>query len=173
MATRAGAAAVDQQTLLADGAYHEAMQRAGHLLSTRPRTQYEMRARLEAAGFDGDVVGRTIDRLIELKLIDDAAFARQWIEERARLKGRAPEVLVAELAAKGIDRELAETALAVAEIDEEAQAKAMAARLVGRVAEKPLGDQGLALMTMLMRRGFSEEAAEAGARSALPPEGWD
>ncbi len=172
MATRAVAAAGDQQILL-NGAYHEAMQRAGHLLSTRPRTEHEMRARLGAAGFGNDVVDRTVERLVELKLIDDAAFALQWIEERARLKGRAPEALVAELAAKGIERELAETALAAAGIDEEAQAKAMAARLLTRVAHKPLAEQGLALMGMLMSRGFSEETAEAGARSALPPEGWD
>lgn len=172
MATRAATAAGDQQILL-DGAYHEAMQRAGHLLSTRPRTEHEMRARLQAAGFVGDVVERTIGRLIELRLIDDAAFALQWVEERARLKSRAPEALVAELAAKGVDRDLAEAALSAAEIDEESQAKAMAARLAVRVADKPLLEQGLALMTMLRRRGFSEEAAEEGARSALPPEGWD
>ena len=171
MATRVSAAG-DQQVLL-NGAFHEAMQRAGHLLSTRPRTEHEMRARLGTAGFDDDVVARTIERLIDLKLVDDAAFALQWVEERARLKGRAPEALVAELAAKGIDREVAEAALAAAGIDEEAQARAMAARLVARVAHKPLPEQGVALMTMLTSRGFSEEAAEAGARSALPPEGWD
>jgi regulatory protein len=172
MATRAAAAAGDER-ILSDGAYHEAMQRAGHLLATRPRTEHEIRARLRGAGFDGDVVERTVERLIELRLIDDSAFALQWVEERARLKGRAPEALVAELAAKGIDRDLAEAALAAAEVDEEVQAKAMAARLVGRVAHKPLPEQGLALMSMLVRRGYSEEAAEAGARSALPPEGWD
>ena len=172
MATRAVAAAGDQQILL-NGAFHEAMQRAGHLLSTRPRTEHEMRARLGAAGFDADVVERTVERLIELKLVDDAAFALQWVEERARLKGRAPEALVAELAAKGVGREVAEAALTAAGVDEEAQAKAMAARLMTKVAHKPLPEQGLALMTMLMSRGFSEEAAEAGARSVLPPEGWD
>ena len=171
MATRSSA--MDQTTILADGAYHEAMQRAGHLLTTRPRSTHELRVRLVKAGFDADVVERTIDRLIELQLLDDHAFARQWIEERSTLKGRSPEALIAELVAKGIERSLAEEALGELGVDEEAQARAVAVRLVGRVASKPLSEQGLALMAMLIRRGFSEEAAEAGARSALPPEGWD
>jgi regulatory protein len=170
MATRAAAT---QGELLADGAYREAMQRAGHLLAARPRSEHEMRIRLTDAGFDDAVVERTAVRLVDLKLLDDRAFALQWVEERGRVKGRAPEALIVELAAKGIPRELAEEALVAAGIEEEAQARRVAARLVGKVAHKALPEQGAALMTMLVRRGFSEEAAEVGARSALPPEGWD
>jgi regulatory protein len=149
------------------------MQRAGHLLAARPRSEHEIRVRLSDAGFDDLVVERTAARLVQLKLLDDRAFAHQWVEERARSKGRAPEALVAELQTKGIARELAEEALEAVGIDEEAQACQVAARLVGRVGHKPLAEQGVALMQMLLRRGFSHEAAEAGARSALPPEGWD
>jgi len=170
MATRA---AVTQGELLADGAYREAMQRAGHLLASRPRSEHEIRIRLSDAGFDDAVVERTVERLLQLKLIDDRDFARQWVEERARLKGRSPEALIVELEGKGIPRTIAEEAIGEVGIDEEAQARQIAGRLVDRVAHKPLGEQGVALMQMLLRRGFSEEAAEAGARSVLPPEGWD
>lgn len=170
MATRA--TAVSQGELLADGAYHEAMQRAGHLLATRPRTEHEIRSRLSSAGFATDAVERTVARLLQLELLDDHDFARRWIDERAG-KGRAPQALVAELEAKGIDRELAEEALAESGLDEEEQAKQVAIRLATRVANRPLTAQGVALMQMLLTRGFSEEAAEAGARAALPPEGWD
>ena len=162
-----------ENAVLADGAFHEAMQRAGHLLAARPRSEYELRTRLAGAGFDEEVVDRTVDRLLELKLIDDAAFALQWVEERARGRNRSPEILIAELQAKGIDRAAAEAALAAAGIDEEGQARLVAGRLVNRVIDLPLADQGAALMGRLMRRGFSEEAAEVGARSVLPPEGWD
>ncbi len=162
-----------ESAVLADGAFHEAMQRAGHLLATRPRSEYELRTRLAGAGFEEGVVDRTVERLLELKLIDDAAFALQWVEERARGRNRSPEILIAELQAKGIDRAAAEAALAAAGIDEEGQARLVAGRLVAKVIDRPLGQQGAALMAMLMRRGFSEEAAEAGARAVLPPEGWD
>jgi regulatory protein len=169
-AVRAGAT---QTELLDDGAYREAMQRAGHLLAARPRTEYEIRVRLTAAGFEEIVVERTVARLIELRLIDDAAFARQWIAERAGPKGKAGRALIAELSEKGVDRSLAEEALGAAGIDEVAQATELAARFVGKVADKPLARQAEALMGRLLRRGFSHEVAGDAVRAVLPPEGWD
>ena len=169
-ATRVGAT---QTELLDDGAYREAMQRAGHLLAARPRTEYEIRIRLTSAGFESPVVERTVARLIELRLVDDAAFARQWVAERAMSKGRAGRALIAELGEKGIDRALAEEALGTAAIDEVAQATELAARFVGKVANKPLERQAEALMGRLLRRGFAHEVAAEAVRAVLPPEGWD
>lgn len=169
-ATRAADAANDP---LVDGAYREAMQRAGHLLSSRPRTEHELRIRLGSAGFDRVVVERAMERLIELRLIDDDGFARQWVEERAIAKGRGREALVAELVAKGIDQVAAEEAVSHADLDELAQASELAARFLPRVADRPLPRQAAAIMGRLLRRGFTEEIAEAAARSVLPPEGWD
>jgi regulatory protein len=110
-------------------------------------------------------------RVAELGLVDDRAFARQWVEERSRRLG--PAVLVSELQAKGVDRDVAEEAVAAAGLDEEAQARDLAARLVAKVAGRPLREQRFRLQTMLSRRGISEEAAAAGVRAVLPPEGWD
>lgn len=165
-------AAVTEHELLADGAYHEAMQRAGHLLSSRARSEHEIRFRLFKSGFDDATVERTVARLIELRLVDDEAFCRQWIEERVE-KGRAPDALIAELEAKGVDRSVAEAVLAEVAPDEEAQASDVAQRLFRKVAGKPLAQQAQALLTMLLRRGFSHEAAGAGVRAVMPPEGWD
>ena len=169
-ATRVGAT---QTELLDDGAYREAMQRAGHLLASRPRTEHEIRIRLSAAGFEDPVVDRTVARLIELRLVDDAAFARQWIAERAMAKGKAGQAMVIELAEKGVDRELVEEALAESGIDEVAQATELAARFLPKVAGKPLERQGEALVGRLLRRGFSHEVAADAVRAVLPPEGWD
>jgi regulatory protein len=149
------------------------MQRAGHLLSSRPRTEQELRTRIGSAGFDRAVVQRVIDRLLELRLVDDDGFARQWVEERAIKKGRGRAALVAELVAKGIDRAAAEEAVSHADIDEVAQAAALAARFLPQVADRPLPRQAEALLGRLLRRGFSEEIAEEAVSSVLPPEGWD
>jgi regulatory protein len=132
-----------------------------------------MRIRLGAAGFEGPVVERTVGRLIELRLLDDVAFARQWIAERAVAKGKAGRALIAELTQKGIDRSLAEETLAAAGIDEVAQATELAARFLPKVVDKPLDRQAEALMGRLVRRGFSHEVAADAARAVLPPEGWD
>lgn len=157
-----------------DDSYQAALDRAGRLLAVRPRTEHELRARLAAAGCDRDAVDAALARLIELRMIDDAAFAAQWIEERARTKDRGPEGLRRELAAKGVAADVVDQALAEVDLgDEESRAIELAARLLGKVAGRPAEEQGRRLYALLVRRGFSSEAALAGARSALPPEGWD
>ena len=170
MATRATDATHDP---LVEGAYREAMQRAGHLLASRPRTEQELRIRLSSAGFDRAVVAHVIERLIELRLVDDEAFAHQWVAERAVTKGRAGDALISELVEKGVDRSVAEEAVSRAGIDELAQASELAARFLPKVANKPLERQAEALLGRLLRRGFSHEIARDAVRSVMPPEGWD
>lgn len=161
-----------QQELL-DDTFRDAMRRAGHLLASRPRSEHELRSRLGAAGYDEETVDRTVSRLIDLRLLDDSEFASQWVAERAVSKGRSGSALIAELVEKGVDRSVAEEAVAAAGIDELAQATELAARAVPKVAGKPLERQAQALLGRLLRRGFSHEIARDAVRAVLPPEGWD
>jgi regulatory protein len=156
-----------------DGTFAEAMHKAGTLLSRRARTEHELRERLLAAGFGARVVGRAVDRLKALRLLDDLAFARAWIAERSGRKGLAGRALLDELIAKGVAPETAEQALSDAGLDEEAMARVWAARLLPRLSRLPLPAQAARLEAALARRGFSEEAVETGVRAVLPPEGWD
>lgn len=149
------------------------MHRAGKLLERRARSECELRERLAAAGLDRAIVDQAIERLIAMRLIDDHAFALQWVTERSARKGLAPAVLEAELEAKGVSRDTAEVALAEAAVDEEAQAREVAVRLSRKVAGRPAATQAIRLRDMLARRGFSAEAALAGVRAVLPPEDWD
>lgn len=149
------------------------MERAGKLLTRRARSERELRDRLADAGFEEDVVDPTIERLSELDLVDDHDFARRWIDERAARKSLGPATLRAELTAKGVDRAVIDDALEAAGLDEEALATELAARLVRRVARKPLAQQGSALWVMLRRKGYSSEACEAAVKAVMPPEGWD
>ncbi len=158
---------------LLDGARREAMARAGRLLATRPRSEQEIADRLADAGFDPPVVAAVVDRLRTLGLVDDGAFALQWVEERARRKKLSPRALVHELEGKGVTREVAEDALARAGLDEVEQATELAASYVRRVASKPLREQATRITRMLARRGYSHETAEAAMRAVLPPGGWD
>ncbi|MDQ3958273.1 MAG: recombination regulator RecX [Actinomycetota bacterium] len=160
-------------TALLDGARREAMARAGRLLSSRPRTEKELRDRLGDAGFDPGVVAAVLDRLKSLGLVDDAAFAAQWVEERAGRKKLSARALLHELSVKGIPAEIAESALATAGVDEEAQAVELAAAAARRLATKPLAEQFTRLQQMLLRKGYPAEVAEVAARKVLPPDGWD
>ena len=149
------------------------MSRAGRLLILRARTESEIRTRLLDSGFGPDIAARVVDRLSELQLVDDADFARSWIEERMRRKASGPRTLITELRAKGVADEVIEEAVAAAFPDEAARAQEVAASLLPKWSGLPLERQISRLGAALARKGFSEEAVEAGVRALLPPEGWD
>lgn len=151
----------------------EAMERAGRMLALRSRTEREVRDRLREAAFPDEVVEDTIARLYELELLDDEAFALEWIEERALRKGLGPKALIAELARKGVDRTTAEVALGRSGLEEERAATAVAEKVMHRVMRFPLADQAAKLQQILLRKGYSWDAAEAAVKAVLPPEGWD
>jgi regulatory protein len=157
----------------AEEALSAAIERAGRYIAHRPRTERQVRDKLLELDYEAATVDAAVARLTELSLIDDSDYARRWIEERARTKGKAPDVLVSELRARGVSREVAEEALAEVGLDEDRQAIEVAAKLTRKVLRFPLGEQGPRLYELMRRRGFSHEHAEAGARAVLPPEGWD
>lgn len=146
------------------------MTKAGRYLARRPHSISELRTKLVPIG-DPEAIEAALARLEELDLLDDAAFARQWIEERSVRKGH--RALMSELGAKGIDREIAEAAWAEAAPDELSVATELAARYVRRVMSKPLGKQAAAIGQMLARRGYDYEVCQAATVAVLPPEGWD
>ena len=152
-------------------AYGKAMARAGRLLGSRPRATEELRDRLIRAGYDAPCVDRVVARLLELGLLDDEAFARQWVEERSSRRGAA--ALIAELGARGVDRVVAERALEEAGADERSAAVALALTQLRRVASLPLRTQASRLTSALARRGYSPEVVRDAVRAVLPPEGWD
>ncbi len=146
---------------------------AGRLLSRRGYFEHELRSRLLRAGHEADAVETALGRLRTLELLDDAALARSWIEERTRTKPRSREALRRELESKGVDAEAVEQALATCAPDDLAQARALAAAVVGRMAGLPLEAQVRRLRGRLLSRGFETEIVTAAVRAVLPPEGWD
>lgn len=166
---RAGAAAAAAAEEDAEEAYNKAIQRAGRFLSARPHSEHELRTKL--APLDSSVEEVVFTRLHEWRLLDDEAFARQWVNERSSKKGE--RALRAELRAKGVEDDVIQRVLAEGEDSELERATSLAAGYVRRVASKPLAKQAGALCQMLVRRGFSYETAQEATKAVLPPEGWD
>jgi regulatory protein len=73
-------------------------------LEARARSVAEVRRRLTQAGYQPTLVDGAILRLVDLGMLDDAAFARSWIESRDRARPRGERALRQELAVKGIER---------------------------------------------------------------------
>ena len=157
----------------APDAARTALEVAGRLLSRRPYTEAELRERLARRGLDEDVIDHTIARLGSLDLVDDGAFAQQWVEERAGRKGIGSRRLRAELEAKGVAPEQIEEALKLEADSELARATGLAAKRLSKLAGLPLIQQSSRLFTWLVGRGFENDVAEAATKAVLPPEGWD
>ena len=103
-----------------DELVQRAMDLALRYLSYRPRSESEVRARLNRYGYEDDVIARTLDRLRGLGLIDDASFAVFWKENRASFNPRSSRLVAQELRQKGVSSEIiAET---VETLDNEAEA---------------------------------------------------
>ncbi len=73
-------------------------------LEARARSAAEVRRRLLLHGYRADLVEGAIERLTELGMIDDAAFAKAWVESRDRARPRGERALRQELRIKGVDR---------------------------------------------------------------------
>jgi len=75
-------------------------------LEVRSRSITEVRRRLTQSGYREQLVSGAINRLLELRMLDDEAFARLWLESRDRAQPRGGRALRQELAQKGIERGL-------------------------------------------------------------------
>ena len=80
-------------------------------LTGRARTRHDLAAKLAQRNVPDDIATRLLDRFEEVGLVDDAAFAEQWVEQRQSGRGLARRALAQELRRKGIDDEVAQEAL--------------------------------------------------------------
>jgi len=135
----------------------QARDAALHLLAYRPRSEEELRSRLARRGLPPGVVEETIDRLREQSLLDDAAFARYWVEARQRSSPRGRGLLRRELLAKGIATETAGEAVAAVADEEAARRAAEKKARTLRTLDYPTFRRRLG--QFLLRRGFPYETA--------------
>jgi len=158
----------DPAELSPEQAWQKAKEVCFDLLAARPRTQEELRQALRRKGFDAELGETLLGRLDQAKLVDDAAFAEQWVRSRHAYQGLARSALVAELKRKGVDTEVA--ARAAGEIDRESEEE-RARELVRKRLRSMSGlDEQTAtrrLLGTLARKGYSQGMAYAVVREEL------
>jgi len=127
------------------------------LLSIRPRSVREIIDRLARKGYDLQAVDSVVADLAELGLLDDAKFAKLWIESRTALRPMGASRLRAELARKGVARGLIDQALADSskDRDEEVAAMELASRKLRSLRSLDPAVARRRLAGFLSRRGFS------------------
>lgn len=89
------------------------------LLSIRRRSAGEMRQRLREREVPSDIAHEVMARIGRAGLIDDAAFAREWVEQRQRMRGLSHEALRLELVAKEVSADVIAETLGEVGTDEE------------------------------------------------------
>ena len=136
-------------------AYNQALS----YLEYRPRSQAEVERYLVGKKLDEAVVRDVVERLTRAGLLDDAGFARFWVENRQQFRPRGRMALRYELRIKGLNEETISTALG--DVDEEESAYHLAR---AQAQKKPnLAPQELRrkLGQYLARRGFSFSVIDA------------
>ncbi len=143
-------------------------------LTGRARSRSELEAKLAGRGVPAEIGARLLDRFEEVGLVDDAVFARSWVESRQASKGLARRALAQELRRKGIGDDVAREALdGVDPEDELESARALVRRRLSRVASLDQATAVRRLSGMLARKGYPPGTAFRVVREELRLAGED
>ena len=148
--------------------YRHALDRAVAFLASRARSRREIEQRLLQSGYRPCTVEMVLYKLERENLLDDADFARQWVEARSARKMGKTRIAM-ELRRKGISAEEAEAALeSIDEEDQLAGAVALVEKAVTR--SKPGEDPrktASRLTAMLARRGYGWDIARQAIQQVM------
>jgi len=138
-------------------------------LERRAFARADLGRRLARKGHRPEAVASALERACALGLLDDAGFARNYVETRAA-RGRGPMRLTRDLQSMGVDRRHIDAALAEqwpADADRSAMPRALAARRARQLGELPRDAKRRRLVAYLARRGFTGPEASQAIREAL------
>ena len=142
----------------------------------RPQTVSELRAKLAYREMPGEVIETALDRARQVGAVDDAAFARAWVEDRGRGRGYGVARLRGELRRRLVPDPLIADALASLDTRDDLAVATDLARNRLRQLPSSLQPEAAArrLDGYLQRRGYTRSLAH---RVALDVSGlsreWD
>ncbi len=137
-------------------------------LTGQARSRQELADKLSDRGVPDDIAGALLDRFTEVGLIDDAAFAQQWVESRHRSRGLAPRALAQELRRKGVADDTAQAALEqIDEADQRDAARALVDKKLRSLRNVDRVTATRRLAGLLARKGYSAGLSFAVVREAL------
>jgi regulatory protein len=144
------------------------------LLTTAPRTRAQLAAALRRRRVPDEIAESVLARFVEVGLIDDAAFARAWVESRHHSRGLARKALAAELRQRGIsDGEVRAAVGSLSPQEEIAAARRLVMKRIAATRGRPLPTRARQLLGMLARKGYSAGLATQVVREALEQEEAD
>jgi len=147
---------VDQiESLTGGDQLQRCLEAAYRYLGYRPRSESELRERMQRRGFVAETVDAAITRLKEQHLLDDEAFAQFWRENRESFGPRSQWLTGLELKRMGVMNGVIEQA--VAGMDDEENAYRAALQKTRRWTPADYQSFRRRLGDYLRRRGFKYE----------------
>jgi regulatory protein len=143
-------------------------------LSVRARSRTELARDLKRRDVPAEAAAEVLDRFTEVGLIDDAAFAAEWVESRGRRSGASR--LRQELRLKGVAEEHIAEAIGARDGEADlANARELAIRRCGAMQGLERVVRQRRLTAFLVRRGFSSSVVRRVVAEVLEaePEGFD
>ncbi len=114
---------VEVQKITSEGEFSQVFQKLLNFATLRPRSYKEVSDWLKRKKVRESFQKKLINKLKKLDLLDDARFARWWVEERREFRPRSKKALYSELFKKGIDKNIIKQTLEETGIDEISLAK--------------------------------------------------
>jgi regulatory protein len=148
----------EQQALDAQSNAQKAIYLSMRYLQARPRSTQEIRDYLDGYGYDEAAQTAACEYLTQNGYLDDASFARSWVESRERAKPRSASALRRELQQKGIDGDIIKAVTTPLDPEDSAYRAALgqARRLKGYTQR----DFTQKMTAYLARRGFGYGVAK-------------
>jgi len=89
----------------------KAKDKALKFLSYRQRSQKEIEDKLKKEGFSDEIIEKTVDFLKSYNLIDDIAFAKNFMMDKSNINKYGPERIRYELYMRGISKDIIDEVL--------------------------------------------------------------
>ncbi|WP_314416081.1 RecX family transcriptional regulator [Rothia mucilaginosa] len=141
-------------------------------LAYSAKTRGQLRKKLQAEGFEAELIEPLLDKFEAAKLIDDAEYAQTFVAQKSRTKKLSRAALRRELAERGVCGEEAENALAQRTDEQEREDATELVRKKLRpgmdLSDRAEKDRVTRrLLGMLARRGYSSSVSMSVIREEL------
>lgn len=137
-------------------------------LTMAPRSRKQLEDKLAQRGCAPEVAAAVLDRLEQLGLVDDAAFAGMVTRSQTATRGLARRAVAHELRRRGVPDELVEESVeAIDPAQERAQAEELVAKRLRSMHGLAPEVQVRRLAAMLARKGYPADVALPVVRAAV------
>lgn len=142
------------------------------LLTVEPRTRAQLADAMHRRGVPEDAAEDVLSKLSDARLIDDAAFAKAWVESRHHARGLSVRNLQQELRQRGVDADDIDTAVETLDPEQETEtARRLTERKLAATRGQPATTRVRKVAGLLARKGYPPGLAFRLIREAMEAEG--